>query len=480
MEKINLSKNYYIIVNTFLKYLPSRLFIILNSLVIIPMLAYIFSEKEMGLFQLCIGILNLICTCSTDWIAKSTLRFWIKYKRKEKLDSFFSNVLLLTFVGYLIIIVLYILFSEYISIKFSINKPILLLTLFLIIPCGIRQLLYQMLRIFNKPFLYTFSIIVYQLSLLILFLAFSNIFGHTTAILMAMAVSIFFIDFYIIKQIDLNNKISFKLDKSMLLESLKYSLPLVVTNISIWAILNINKFVFQYYNFFIDTAMAGVCWFFTTNILAPMFSTFIFSVFPTIIKQFEKKRLIKTFITNTIQLYVAIFTPIVGLFCFFSKEITDSLLSAKYAAAHILLPFFALSIFGHELLKLLNIKYHLRNKTYIEMGISLLIGLICIVLNIILIPKIHILAAGFVMLFSIILLIIANSMVKFKSINYLEPEHVFKTAITSTIIAILVFVCIDLTFKTYQTNNYFIFVKMLLFIAIYYLITWQFRAKILE
>ena len=68
------------LINIFLQYLPSRLLVILNSIIIIPFYMYILTTREMGLYQIIIGLLNLLCTCSTDWITKSALRFYEKYK----------------------------------------------------------------------------------------------------------------------------------------------------------------------------------------------------------------------------------------------------------------------------------------------------------------------------------------------------------------------------------------------------------------
>lgn len=479
MEKA-LSKNYLIILDIFFKYLPSRFFIILNSLIIIPFLAHAICANEMGIFQLCIGILNLLCTCSTDWIAKSSLRFWHKYKRKKMTNEFLSNVLFLTFASYFLIFILYFCFSDLIIQKLSINRVSILLTLLLVIPCGIRQFLYQILRIMNKPFLYTFSIIFYQLSLLILFLFFSNLYLDIYALLIAMTVSIFIIDFYIIKQIGLKEKISIKPDILILKESLKYSLPLIGTNVSIWAILNINKFVFQYNHMFFETAVAGIYWFFTTNILAPIFSTLLFSVFPTIIKQFEKKRLINEFVTATLQIYFLLFIPVLSIFCFFSKEIARFMLSEKYFAGHILLPFFAVSIFAHEFLKLMNTKYHLRNKTYIEMGLSLFVGVVAVLLNIFLIPKFGIVTAGLIMTFCVLLLIILNSLINFKSLNYINPLKIFKTGFLSAIFALICFLIPNFIFENLIWEPYFIIAKIIISCALYYFVMWQLRKKVLN
>ncbi|HNW26333.1 MAG TPA: oligosaccharide flippase family protein [Candidatus Gastranaerophilaceae bacterium] len=479
MEKA-LSKNHLIILDTFFKYLPSRFFIILNSLIIIPFLAHVISAREMGIFQLCIGILNLVCTCSTDWIAKSALRFWHKYKRKKMTDKFLSNVVFLTFLSYILIFVLYFCLSGFIIQKFSIDRISLLLTLFLVIPCGIRQFLYQMLRILNKPFMYTFSIIFYQLSLLVLFLFFSNLYSDIYALLIAMTVSIFVIDVYIIKQIGLEERLNIKPDILILKESLKYSLPLIGTNVSIWAVLNINKFIFQYNNMFFETAVTGICWFFTTNILAPIFSTLLFSVFPTIIKQFEKKRLINEFVTSTLQLYFVIFIPFVGIFCFFSKEIAKFILSEKYFAGHILLPFFAVSIFAHEFLKLMNIKYHLRNKTYIEMGLSIFVGIVAVLLNIFLLPKFNLAAAGFIMIFCVFLLIVLNSLINFKSLDYIESSKILKTGILATILMPVCFLISNFIFEKLIHEPLFIIAKVIISCTLYYILMWQFKSKILD
>ena len=70
MFNIGLNKNSNTIITTFLSYLPSRLLVVLNSLVIVPIFAHLMTTNEVGIFQLTIGILNLVCTCSTDWIAK--------------------------------------------------------------------------------------------------------------------------------------------------------------------------------------------------------------------------------------------------------------------------------------------------------------------------------------------------------------------------------------------------------------------------
>ena len=79
------------------------------------------TTKEMGIYQLSIGILNLLCTCSTDWITKSALRFYEKYKILNKLPEFYSNILFISLTAYLVIVIFYFLSADYISTKYFSN-----------------------------------------------------------------------------------------------------------------------------------------------------------------------------------------------------------------------------------------------------------------------------------------------------------------------------------------------------------------------
>ncbi len=456
------SRNFNIIFSSFISYLPSRFLVVLNAVVIIPVLAHLMSVNEMGIFQLCIGILNLVCTCSSDWIAKSALRFYEKYKVIGHLDEFFSNTILISLFVYALILVLYFGFGHFICNKLFIPHKVLLLTLILVIPVGIRQFLYQMLRVFDRPFLYMFSIVIYQISLIALFLLYSNVIPNIYAIVLAMLTAVCLIDFYIINVIRLKIDFKPKPDKAILFETLKYALPLIITNTSIWAVLNINKFVFQYNEMFHDTAVAGVSWLFTTSVLTPLFSTFLFAIFPAIIKKFEEQNRIKPLVTNTIQLYCALFIPVVVFFCGFSKDIANFAFSGKYNDACILISFFAVSLFFHELMKLFNVKYHLKNKTYIEMALSCLTGLLCLNLNFFLIPEFGLLGAGVSMLFSVLILFFANLIIQF--MDYVSYLRIAKTALFSLILSLAVYLCV-------QIFQDFVFVKMLLFVFFTYFIS---------
>ena len=478
MASEKISKNFFYIFNLFLKYLPSRILVVLNSLIIIPFFAYVLSEKEMGLYQLIIGALNLLCTCSTDWITKSTLRFYEKYKLQEKLPEFYSNIILISVITYLGIIIFYLLFANFISVKFFIPKNLLVMTIVLIIPCGLRQFLYQMLRVLNKPFLYTFSIIIYQISHLLLFLALFNIFDNVIAILTSMVIAMFIIDVYIIRQIQLKSTLKFSFDKTLITESLQYSLPMIVTNTGLWFLLHVNKFLFQKLAMFSYTATAGIAWTYTTYILTPLLSTFLFAIFPTIIKKYEHQKDIKGILTKTSQLYCILFIPLISVFIFYSKEIIQAMFDEKYSQAAIIVPFFALTIFLHEFMKILNIKYHLKNRTYIEMLVTVFVGIICLYLNYTLIPVYKLWGAGIAMLSSIVLLITLHSFVHFKNLATIQASKLVKTVCYTVFYGAIIFLIIHFGIQNSLPSKVAV-LKPILFLSIYYSILWNTKNKVL-
>lgn len=475
---LSISKSYNNICKTFFSYLPSRLLVVLNALIIVPVFAHLMSTKEIGIFQLAIGILNLVCTCSTDWIAKSALRFYEKYRLCNRLNDFFSNTFFIFLIVYFVIIVGYFLFANILAVKFLITKSVLAITLLMVIPVGFRQFLYQMLRIFNRPFLYTFSIILYQISLLALFLILTGVIPNVFAVLVSMAISLIIIDIYILREINLQVKITFGFDKYILFESLQYALPQIITNSSIWAILHINKYIFQYKKFFEDTATAGISYLLVTSILTPLFSTFLFAIFPSIIKAYERKNSIKPLVTNTIRLYCIFFVPVAALFCYYSNEIAKLAFGNKYPAAYIMIAFLAVVFFLHELMKLLNVKYHLKNKTYIEMTISLFDGGICILLNLILIPQFHILGAALAMFLSVMFLFVFNLGVQFKDMDYISFKRCAKTLLLALCISIVSFLIVQLI--AVPNVAYFCILKFVLFLFCSYLLSFIFVKRLLQ
>lgn len=430
----NIAKNYSLILKDIVSYLPSRVLITLNSIIIIPIFAHTLNTKQMSIYLITIQILNFILTCTFDWITKAVLRFHEKYRYKGQLNSLFSGIFWISTVTYILTFLSYFLFKDIVSNKFAIDNLTFLLTILLVIPCSIRQFLYQILRIKNLAKLYTLSIVLYQLGFIALFLVIFHLIPNATAILTAMSIAMFLIDMYIIRVIKLNYEINLTVDKSIIAEVLKYAIPLVITNSCYWYILNAAKLIFQNGEEYLNTAIVGTAWM-LANSITPFMTVFIFTTFPTIVKQFELKLPnTKQYYTNMLQLYCFILIPLISTFYFFPKELTAIILPKDYSPVAYILPFFAIAVFLHELMKLINIKYHLKIKTHIEMIIAGAIALSAYFLNLTFIHKFAILGAGIALFLTEIALILVNIFVGNKNSNYVNYKKLSKTFLSVNVI----------------------------------------------
>lgn len=476
-----MNKIYFLITQDFFKYLPSRFYILTNILLIIPLFSKMLSVKEMGIFQLGISILNLICTCLFDWVSKSTLRFYEKNKKAHTLSEFVNNIFALFFINYFILILLYFKFRHVICSSFYITESTLASIMIIVFPCLLRQFLYQILRLLKKSVLYTVSIIIYQIILVATtILLINNGIENVSSIFIAMTIAISLIDIYILSEIKMQTKLEFSLwNFSYIKKYLIYGIPLVLTNFAIWSFFHFNKYYFQKLGDLTSTGELALAYFITTSTLTATFSTLAFAVFPRIIKLFENKRAIDEFITAMTQIYFVFFIPLALVFCFFPQEILDIFTNNQYKETVFLLPFFAISIFIHELCKIINIKYHLKNLTIIETATTTFTGILCIALNLYFIKQQGIIGAAIAMTVSFLILALINISVNLK-IKYINYKKVMKTFLKCLLICVFAY-SITLPINLFSAATILVQIaKLLTYLLGYYLIIYYFFKKVVQ
>lgn len=469
--------NYRLILKNLVQYLPSRVVMILNSFLIIPLFTHLLNPKEVSIYLIALQLLNLICTCSFDWISKATLRFYEKYNLQNKLEVFLSTVFWVSVCVYVLILGGYILFKNILLTKFAVSNLVFVLTLVLVIPCGIRQFIYQILRLKNLYWLYTISIIVYQFIFIVIFLGIVKLLPNAAAIVISMTCAIVLIDVYMLSAIHEKYKISFFIDKNIVYEILKYALPLILTNVCYWSVFHSSKLIFQFFNEYLNTSVFGIAWSLASNTITPLAGLFMFVNFPIIIKNFERKKFIKPYSTNVIQLYLYILFPVICGFCFFSKEITSVVLPQNYESVALLFPFFIITVFLHELMKLINIKYHLNNKIYIEMFLGAVVVFVAFFLNIYMISKYSVLGAAIVILLTETCLISINLFTKFKDTDYVNVRKIIKSFALLFFISIVCYLGIDIVFSLESAPVNLL--KLIIFFFTNYGLLYVFRKSIL-
>ena len=483
MEKVS-KQNYFDIFKQTISYIPSKVLVMIYTLIIVPLFANILSIKEMSIYFIAIQVLNIICTASSDWITKSILRFHEKYTIKNKIEDFYSNILWMTSIAYAIVIFTYCILKNTIQTHLGFDTITFILTISLVVPCGLRQLLYQYLRVINKPLLYTISLLLYQSTFIGIFLILAKSVPNAGSLLLAMNIAVIAVDLFVIQQTDFKIKFKTKINSPMLKETIKYASPLILTNICYWMIFHFSKLYFQNASLFTYTAIIGIFSLFAYNFIQPIGSVFAFASFPELVSKYEHKLPINIYWTNIMQLFIFCIFPLVLTFCYFYKEITKLIFPPEYHSGAILLPLLATAAYTHEFLKLLTSKYHIKNKTYLEMLIAILITIFAIILNIILIKEYAYIGAGIAILTTEILLVTLNSFVKFKNFQYINFFKIIKSTAIIIFLSWVAYSAVNLMFKVISippnTINILILDKIFLYLVLLYLTCVIYKKQILQ
>ena len=479
-----MEQSYLNIFKNTIQYIPSKVIVMVYTLVLVPLFANILSTKEMSIYFIAIQILNVICTISSDWITKSILRYHEKYSIENKIEDFYSNILWLTSTAFAIVIFVYFVLKNVIQTHMGIDTITFILTICLVIPCGLRQLLYQYLRVINKPLLYTLSIIMYQTIFIGTFIILAKKIPDASSALLAMNLAMITIDIFVIKQAKF--RFTFKRNPNfmMLKETIKYASPLILTNVCYWFIINFSKLYFQNASLFRYTAIIGIFYLFAYNLIQPIGSVFLFAGFPELVSKYEHKKPIKTYWTNIIQLYSFCILPLVITFCYYYKDITKLIFPAEFIGGAILLPMFAIATFAHELLKITNSKYHIKNYTYIEMIIAVCMVVLAIIINYILIKNYAYIGAVAAILIMELLLLLVHSFIKFGNLEYLDYPKIFKSLACILIIGFATYGVINALFSIvtvpYNAIKIVTLNKIFLYVVTFYLVCLGYKGQILR
>lgn len=460
-----------------LRYIPAKLVVILFSFLLIPIFTQILNVKEVSIYLLGVQLLNLFCTFSSDWIAKGVLRFYTKYKIEDRLDEFYSSIIFISALVYLIILILFFILKNLVYINLMISNSLFALVILLILPTGTRQILYQLVRIKNRAKLYTMSIIFYHIIFMAIFLFLVNYIQSAFSIILAMILAMICVDYYLIKSLELKKNGIIKPKTDIIINVLKYALPLVLTNILYWLLLNSSLLFFQNSKNYLYSASISISMTISNIVITSIAALFLFVAFPLFIKDFEKNKNIKKYYTNFIQLYLYILMPLVAIFCFFSKDIVFLFLPKEYLIVANILPFLAVMYFMHEFLKIINIKYHLKNKTYLEMMVNGVLILIALFILPNMIKHFGIYGAMWLLLITECLLFVINHCFKLKNIDYINYLSVFKTLVY--VLGIILFSYLFINNIIFLVKPVFIIVKILFFITLTYSINYLFKNKIL-
>lgn len=379
-----------------LKYAPSKICGTLGNAIIVPVYTSLLPPEQYGLYTLSIAFLSFLCIIFSDWVGLSGLRFFRLAQINNGLNKYLSILITILSVNLILMYILSFLLKDFFYSFFKITPIYLLAILVLIIPVAIRALLFQILRAQLKPVAFTFSTILNQILTIGLSVFIIKTF-HLGAfsLLLAMGISITFIDILLIFQSNIISYLKFtKPEMKYILPIAKYGVPIALTSLSTWVINQSNKFIINDIKGFKELGYVGVAYGVTLPLLMTIFSIITVAAIPRIIRMYEEKIDVKNIVSKITGYYILISLPVIFIMSIYAKEFVGLLADSRFLDAYKLVPYFAFGTFFMGLTDYTTLQYHLSNKTYIDFIIKIISGVIGICLNIFLIPEMGLIGLG--------------------------------------------------------------------------------------
>ncbi|MBR1425045.1 polysaccharide biosynthesis C-terminal domain-containing protein [bacterium] len=378
------------------KYAPSKLCGMLGNVITVPIYTSLFSTEQYGLYTISIAMLSFLCIIFSDWVGLSGLRFFRHHQIEKDLPKYLSTLVTILTINMTLMFGISFLFRDNLYTLFHVPFKYFLSVLVLIIPVAVRALLSQLLRAQLKSISYTVATILNQFATIFLAFFFAKFFNMGAAsILLAMGVSISLVDILLLYQSEILKVFKFqKIEWKFILPIIKYGIPIAAASLSAWIITQSNKFIMNGISGFSKAALVGVGYGLTLPILMTLFAMITVASTPRIINLYEAKVDVRPVISKFLGYYILVALPIITVMSIYNVEYTAIFANEKFAEACTLVPFFAYGVFFLSMTDYTTLQYHLANKTHIGFAIKLISGIIGVILNIILIPKMGLIGVG--------------------------------------------------------------------------------------
>lgn len=418
---------------------------------------YIFSEEELGQYNLIFSSISIITSLITLWLTQSILKFYSD--SKEELGNVIIISIILSCLACMI----------YYSMKIILRNDIFLsemLYVVLLILYNVFDVVFRKERKLKSYVFLELSMAISKIFPMILIDKYFKLSYNSIFISQIIVVMIYFVILIII-----NRKIlfecEFKIDKSKLMAYWKYGFPLIGLALSNWFLTTSDRYII---NYFCDVQKVGI---YSTdyslaNSIYMMFALIIINAFhPILMKKWKiSKEETIALLSKILDLYFLFMIPILFYGCLKSKVLLSLFKGENYANHFGIFNWTAIGIFVYGLSLIYHKYYEFTEKTKMILYINIFVSMLNIILNILMIPKFGFEISAFTTFLAYVMYIL---IVRLKTFNNFKIKFKFKNLFIITS-ASLIFYLVDLIFVK-NTNIMGFFIEGIVYV-IYMLIVY--------
>lgn len=402
----------------------------------------LFSPEEYGNYALVQSFILFLTIFPSGLLGNSALRFFIPYKDRNDLKSYYSVILIL-YIFYALCVFLIFLCIRYIF-RGHLSKGLFNLYILACVEVLFYGAFSVSLAIFVADFrsrLYLlYSILLGTLKVLVVVFLAVALRQGIYSVMLGSILSIAFLLPFIIK--GLPGPVLLSFDKRSLLGSLEflsYGAPLALLSLANWGVQYANRYIISLFGSAEAIAQFTVAFNFSQLAILTALSGILLQASPTVIELFERKGKPEaaSFITLMAHWSIVVGLPLGVGFSLLGREILEVLSRKEYVAgAHLILPFSLSALFAH-LAFIYNKAFELTRKTAFSATYFILGGVICVLGSLVSVPYLGILGASISNLLAFILIFLLVFLRGKKILHYVFPFRACVWGGTFAIVVIL-------------------------------------------
>jgi O-antigen/teichoic acid export membrane protein len=438
-----------------------------------PIYTRLFSPSEYGYYSLVNITFTYLSALSYAWIVNCTWRYYLKYKKRNNLQSFY-RVLTCLFLASLSVLLIITLVWVYIADDIMLKKLIVYGFIYFTTHELINLSLVTM-RIMGQSKHYNIIQIIKAVLTfgLLLFLTFVSHFRIDSFFLSGVIINLFFIVYLLfVKIIVFDFKFS-EIRKNELLRFLSYGFAGLGINICFYFLISFDRYVLALYGKIDDVGVYNQVYNLAQISLQALFSVIQAAINPVIINSLESNTsdnnaILSGFAYKTVFLLL----PVAIFLSLFARQVSYLLLGPEFREAWQILPYIIAGAFFSGMTHYLTVKHKFRNKIGLVLKGAIVATIINILLNFIFIPKFGMIAAAIITMVSYLVLFIYYyfySDLRFLSDNKFKLKYIF-IFIVLLLIGVLYYVI--LYFTRYDSISILQSLLVVMFFsAIYFILT---------
>jgi O-antigen/teichoic acid export membrane protein len=431
-------------VKDFINYVPSQIGPTIVSFISIPIITRIFSPEIYGNYSLVIPIIGILTTLF-DWLPMSINRYHAIYDRDGEIEFFYSNAIKLSFISIMIETVLYLALLLLLKNVININlRYLFYVGIVVFIFTAIFTVLQYFLRMKREVKFYSIFAVWKSVASLGIGLTLIVLFDFSVdGLLWGMAISILIILPYLwLKAIEKHDVLKHKISIPLVKEMLRYSIPLVIGNISAWVIGLSSRYVLQYFKGGLDVGIYSASYNVASHTIMFINTMYDVASGPISYIIWEKEGVIKSkeYRTAITRYYLLGCIPAVMGLSALSLPMMQIMASYQYQEGYRIIPIVAISMFflGFQGLFIPGFTYY-KKTNFIPVAITIS-GALNLFLNFLFVPLYGYMAAAITTLLSYIVL---SVLMVIRSRNFYKwdfpLQSLIKILVSSSIMAVIVY-----------------------------------------